>query len=50
MIYPDNVEIRLYLLSVLVQADSPDKALTVIEEIKGSEVVTAEYLQTVLEI
>ena len=27
MIYPDNVEIKLYLLSVLVQADAPDKAL-----------------------
>ncbi len=50
MIYPDNVEIRLYLLSVLVQADSPDKALTVIEEIKDSEDVTAEDLQTVKEI
>ena len=50
MLYPDNVEIRLYLLSVLVQADSPDKALTVIEEIKGSEDVTPEDLKSVEEI
>ena len=50
MIYPDNVEIKLYLLSVLVQADSPDKALTVIEEIKGSEDVTPEDLAAVEEI
>ena len=50
MLYPDNVEIKLYLLSVLVQADSPNKALTVIEEIKGSEDVTAEDLVAVNEI
>ncbi len=50
MLYPDNVEIKLYLLSVLVQADSPNKALTVIEEIKGSEDVTSEDLATVNEI
>ena len=28
MVYPDNVEIKLYLLSVLVQIDSPEKAKT----------------------
>ena len=28
MLYPDNVEIKLYLLSVLVQVDSPEKANT----------------------
>ena len=27
MVYPDNIEIKMYLLSVLVQADSPDKRL-----------------------
>jgi len=50
MIYPDNVEIKLYLLSVLVQADSPDKALTIIEEIKSNEDLTPEDLETVNEI
>ena len=50
MIYPNNVEIKLYLLSVLVQADSPDKALTIIEEIKTNEDLTAEDLATVNEI
>ena len=25
MIYPDNIEIKLYLLSILVQIDSPEK-------------------------
>ena len=50
MLYPDNVEIKLYLLSVLVQADSPNKALTIIEQIKGSEDLIAEDLATVNEI
>ena len=50
MLYPDNIEIKLYLLSVLVQADSPNKALTVIEEIKTSEDLTPEDLETVNEI
>ena len=50
MIYPDNVEIKLYLLSVLVQADSPDKALTIIEEIKTNEDLTPEDLEAVSEI
>ena len=50
MLYPDNLEIKLYLLSVLVSADSPNKALTVIEEIKNNEDVTAEDLETVSQI
>ena len=50
MLYPDNVEIKLYLLSVLVQADSPTKALTVIEEIKTSEDLTPDDIETVNEI
>ena len=50
MLYPDNLEIKLYLLSVLVSADSPNKALTVIEEIKNNVDVTAEDLATVNEI
>ena len=50
MLYPDNVEIKLYLLSVLVQADSPNKALTIIEQIKTSEELTSEDLATVNEI
>ncbi len=33
MLYPDNVEIKLYLLSVLVQVDSPEKANTIIDDI-----------------
>ena len=27
MLYPDNIEIKLYLLSILVQTDSPEKAI-----------------------
>ena len=50
MLYPDNIEIKLYLLSVLVQADSPNKALTIIEEIKTSEDLTPEDIETVNEI
>ncbi len=50
MLYPDNLEIKLYLLSVLVSADSPNKALTVIDEIKNNEDVTAEDLEVVNQI
>ena len=50
MVYPDNIEIKMYLLSVLVQADSPDKALIVIDEIKKSEDATEEDLLTVADI
>jgi len=50
MLYPDNIEIKLYLLSVLVQADSPNKALSIVEEIKTSEDLTPEDLETVNEI
>tara|TARA_B100001778_G_scaffold42570_1_gene30735 strand:- start:289 stop:1593 length:1305 start_codon:yes stop_codon:yes gene_type:complete len=50
MVYPDNIEIKMYLLSVLVQADSPDKALTVIDEIKKNEDATEEDLLTVKDI
>ena len=38
------------MLSVLVQADSPDKALTIIGEIKESEDLTEDDLLTVNEI
>ena len=34
MLYPDNTEIKLYLLSILVQVDSPEKANTIIAEMK----------------
>ena len=50
MVYPDNVEIKLYLLSVLVQADSPNKALSIIEDIKTSEDLTAEDVETINQI
>ena len=50
MVYPDNIEIKMYLLSVLVQADSPDKALIIIDEIKKNEDVTEDDLLTVADI
>ena len=34
ILYPDNVDLKFYLLSILVKADSPDKVLGLIEEIK----------------
>ena len=49
MIYPDNVEIKLYLLSVLVQMDSPEKANTIIEEMKLDRDLAAEDLETLQE-
>ena len=45
MLYPDNIEIKLYLLSVLVQADSPEKAIGIIEDIKLRRDVSAEDLK-----
>ena len=50
MLYPDNVEIKLYLLSVLVQVDSPEKANSIIEEMKLRRDLEAEDLETLLEI
>ena len=50
IIYPDNVEIKLYLLSVLVQIDSPEKAKTIIEEMKLRRDLEAEDLETLKEI
>ena len=50
MLYPDNVEIKLYLLSVLVQIDSPDKARSLIEEMKLRTDLDAEDLETLQEI
>ena len=50
MLYPDNVEIKFYLLSVLVQIDSPEKANTIIEEMKLRRDLEAEDLETLKEI
>ena len=49
MLYPDNIEIKLYLLSVLVQADSPEKAIGIIDDIKLRKDVKAEDLESVIE-
>ena len=50
MIYPVNTDIKLYLLSVLVQADSPEKAKTIIEEMKLRKDLNPEDLETLNEI
>ena len=50
MLYPDNVEIKLYLLSVLVQVDSPEKANTIIDDMKLRRDLSAEDLETLQEI
>jgi len=50
MLYPDNTEIKLLLLSVLVQVDSPEKANTIIEEMKLRRDLEPEDLETLLEI
>ncbi len=50
MLYPDNIEIKLYLLSVLVQIDSPDKAKSLIEEMKLRTDLQSEDLETLQEI
>ena len=50
MIFPDNVEIKLYLLSVLVQVDSPEKAKAIIDELKLRRDLEPEDLETLQEI
>tara|TARA_Y100000741_G_scaffold25551_1_gene18549 strand:- start:836 stop:2146 length:1311 start_codon:yes stop_codon:yes gene_type:complete len=50
MLYPENIEIKLYLLSVLVQTDAPQKAFNIIEDIKLRKDVSAEDLESVSEI
>tara|TARA_A100001011_G_scaffold117585_1_gene124115 strand:+ start:424 stop:1728 length:1305 start_codon:yes stop_codon:yes gene_type:complete len=50
MVYPNNTEIQLYLLSVLVQIDSPEKAKTIIEEMKLRRDLEADDLETLAEI
>ena len=50
MLYPNNVDIKLYLLSVLVKADSPDKALGLIDEIKLISDLSPEDLESIGEI
>ena len=50
MLYPDNVEIKLYLLSILVQVDSPEKANSIIEEMKLRRDLEPEDLETLVEI
>ena len=50
MLYPENVEIKLYLLSILVQVDSPEKANTIIDEMKLRRDLEPEDLETLLEI
>jgi len=50
MLYPDSIEIKLYLLSILVQVDSPEKANTIIEEMKLRKDLTSEDLETLQEI
>ena len=50
IVYPDNVEIKLYLLSVLVQVDSPEKANTIIDEMKLRKDLSSEDLEALQEI
>ena len=50
ILYPDNVDLKFYLLSILVKADSPDKALGLIEEIKLISDLSPEDLASANEI
>ena len=50
MLYPENIEIKLYLLSVLVQTDAPQKAFNIIDDIKLRKDVSVEDLETVSDI
>ena len=47
ILYPDNVDLKFYLLSILVKADSPDKVLGLVEEIKLLPDLSSEDLAMV---
>jgi len=49
ILYPDNVDLKFYLLSILVKADSPDKVLGLVEEIKLLPDLSSEDLAMVNE-
>ena len=50
ILHPDNIDLKFYLLSILVKADSPDKVLGLIEEIKLIPDLSSEDLASVSEI
>ena len=50
IIYPENIEIKLYLLSILVQIDSPQQAISLINDIKLLNSLSSDDLNTVLEL
>ena len=50
ILYPDNADLKFYLLSILVKADSPDKALGIIEEMKNLSDLSPEDLASINEI
>ena len=50
ILYPDNADLKFYLLSILVKADSPDKALGIIEEMKNLSDLSPEDLASIIEI
>ena len=50
ILHPDNADLKFYLLSILVKADTPDKALGLIEEIKLIPDLSSEDLASVNEI
>ena len=50
ILYPDNADLKFYLLSILVKADTPDKVLGLIEEIKLIPDLSSEDLASVNEI
>ena len=50
ILYPDNADLKFYLLSILIKADSPDKALGIIEEMKNLSDLSPEDLASINEI
>ena len=50
ILYPDNADLKFYLLSILIKADSPDKALGIIEEMKNLSDLSPEDLASIIEI
>ena len=50
ILYPDNADLKFYLLSILIKADSPDKALGIIEEMKNLSDLSPEDLASISEI
>ena len=49
-LYPNNIDLKLYLLSVAVKTDSTEKVLRLIDEIRQSDEITDDVKKELLKL